>query len=174
MNLCYEARQILELAGYFIRPSISEEGFDFEDETLFGFVRIYPDPAQIPSDWEIQQDSFLSRNARPIRANTPKAWNAYSVFLSPGEVSADLRATLSQIEDDFRGTRKIVRSDLTTSEDLQTALYPLIGLVNKVKLTHTGVPNLTDRLTSLRPTEIDALINKGTRELIAAAQLDDP
>ncbi|MEY2536442.1 MAG: hypothetical protein QOG67_182 [Verrucomicrobiota bacterium] len=174
MNLCYDAQQILEQAGYYTRIAASEEGFDFEDETLFGFVKVYSSPDLMASDWEKQQDSFLNRNARRISANAPKAWNAYSVFLSSCDASPDLKAALSQIEDDFRGTRKIARSNLTTSEDLQKALYPLLGLVNRVKLTQTGGPNLHERLTSLRPKEVEALLNNDTRQVISVAQLDDP
>jgi hypothetical protein len=173
MNLCYETQQILELAGYFTRAKAAEDGFDFEDETLFGFVKVYSSPELIASDWEKQQDSFLSRNARRIRANAPKAWNAYSVFLTSSDASPELKATLCQVEDDFRGTRKIARSNLTTSEELQKTLYPLIGLVNRVQLAQTDGPNLEERLTSLRPMEVEALLNNDARQVIATAQLED-
>ena len=174
MNLFYETQQILEQAGYFTRVTTSDDGFDFEDETLFGFVKVYPSPDLIASDWEKQQDSFLSRNARRIRANAPKAWNAYSVFLTPCDASPELKATLYQIEDDFRGTRKIAGANLTTSEELQKTLYPLIGLVKRVQLTQTGGPNLEERLKSLRPMEVEALLNNDARQVITTAQLEDP
>lgn len=173
MNLCYEAEQILRHEGYYTRVTQPDEAFDFEDETLFGFVKIYSEAAVIPADWEKQQDSFLAKNARRIRANLPKSWNAYSVFLSPGTSSLEIRIALSQIEDDFRGTRKIARSTVTTSEDLQRALYPLISLVNRVKLARTGGPNVRERLTSLRPTEVDLLLQGKTRDVVIAAQLED-
>jgi hypothetical protein len=173
MNLFYEAEQILRREEYYTLVTTPDEAFDFEDETLFGFVKIYLDPGEIASDWEKQQDSFLTKNARRIRANLPKSWNAYSVFLSPGAPSPDVRIALSQIEDDFRGTRKIARSSLTTLEDLQRALYPLIGLVNRVKLERAGGSNLRERLTSLRPIEVELLLKGGAREVAAAAQLED-
>jgi hypothetical protein len=174
MNLCHEAQQILEQAGYYTRITIAEESFDFEDETLYGFVKIYPNAGLIAEDWEKQQDSFLSRNARSIRANASKAWNAYSVLLTSADASEDLKAKLCEIEDDFRGTRKIALSNLTTLEELQRTLYPLLGLVNRVHLTDVNGPNLEERLKSLRPIEVRALLEKDVRQVIATAQIEDP
>ncbi len=91
------------------------------------------------------------------------------MFLSPGTPSTDVRIALSQVEDDFRGTRKIARSTVTTSEDLQRALYPLISLVNRVKLERTGGPNLRERLTSLRPTEVELPRKGKARDVVACS-----
>src|ERR1051325_3174630 len=112
MNLVDEAQQILEQTGYYVRSSNLGESFDFEDETLYGFLKIYPSAEAIVEHWEKEQDEFLQRYARRIRANPPKAWNAYSVFLTATDAPGDVKTELRQIEDDFRGTRKIV-FDLT-------------------------------------------------------------
>jgi hypothetical protein len=174
MNLVYETQQILEHAGYSIRSTDSEETFDFEDETLYGFVKIYGSVEAIMATWEQQQDTFLKRHASNIRANPPKAWNAYSVFLTASDATSEARVSLCKIEDDFRGTRKIARSNLTTLDDVQQALYPLLPLANRVHLIEGVGPKLEERLRSLRPNEIKALLNSDIREIIAVAEVEDP
>ena len=172
MNIAYEAQQLLEQAGYYVRATNLDEGFDFEDETLYGFVKIYPSADAIVQNWEKDQDKFLVRYARRIRANPPKAWNAYSVFLTWSDAPSLVRATLCQIEEDFRGTRKIVKSNLTTSDEVNSALYPLLPLKNRVQLVQAVSPKLEERLTSLSANVIEALLKKDTGEIIAAAQME--
>jgi hypothetical protein len=172
MNLHYEVQEILGQAGYYIRVANPAEGFDFEDETLYGFVKICPSAEAIVENWQKEQDDFLARYARCIRANPPKAWNAYSVFLTAVDAPSDVKLRLCQIEEDFRGTRKIAKSNLTTVNELTEALYPLLPLANRVQLARTGSPKLKERLTSLSAIEIEALLKLDLREIITAAQLE--
>src|SRR5437868_3232879 len=82
MDLLYESHNILEQAGFHVQQSIVGEACDFEDQSLYGFVRVYASVEDLLANWEKHQDSFLEQHARLIRATPEKGWNAYAAFLT--------------------------------------------------------------------------------------------
>jgi hypothetical protein len=158
MDLRYEAQKILERADYHITRLADKEWLLFEDETLFGFIRIASTVEEIVGSWEVDQDSFLARNAIRLRSFPLKAWNAYSIFITDAECPPAFKTDLLKIEEDFRGTRKIVQTEIASFDDLYAALFPLLPIKNLVTLKSIdSLPRLESRLSFLKASELEAL-----------------
>jgi hypothetical protein len=131
MDIRQEIILLLQEAGYRIR-----ENFDgmsslyFEDSTIIGFASIEASYSDIVANWKGRQDEFLRSNAKRLRNAPLKAWNAYSIFLSPSLCSDEEQGNLYLIEEDFQGTRKIARGDILTRDDVERALYPILPVRN--------------------------------------------
>jgi hypothetical protein len=144
MNVFEEARSILEKEGYQTLPSSQDiNTFYFEDHVLLGFVSVHKNIETIIADWEKEQDFFLRTNASRLRPAVQKAWNAYSVFLTADKCLQEKRPALVRIEEDFRGSRKIARSDLTNPTEVARALLPLLRVQKRMTL---GTEDLRGRL----------------------------
>jgi hypothetical protein len=144
MPLFEEARTILEKEGYQTLPA--KEGtnvFYFEDDVLLGFVAVHRTGDSIVTNWQREQDAFLQSNAGRLRPAAQKAWNVYSVFLTPESCTSTIRAALIKIEEDFTSTRKIARSGLTNPTEITRALLPLLRIQ---KRPTPGLENLRTRL----------------------------
>jgi len=136
MNLSIEARNILEKHGY-LTFNFREEAtsFLFEDQSLLGIVCACENVCEILNRWKTVQDSFLFRSAAQLSGDPQKAWNAYSVFLTVEKARRDQQSDLIKIEEDLRGTRKIVGHGILTHADLENSLSPLLPIRQKVLLT---------------------------------------
>ena len=142
MNILFEVQIILEKAGYNIRQADkSEENILFEDDCLLGFVSIHNSLNDIITNWEEIQDHFLENNASKLRNEPYKAWNAYSVFLTQEKASPEIRKIIFDIEEDLRGTRKIIGDSINTGDELTRCLLPLLPVQKIVKLDFERSPN---------------------------------
>lgn len=135
MDVLVETKAVLVNAGYdcVITKENTEQVY-FEDECVLGFVNIFPKLSDIISNWEQVQDNFLKKAASQLKNEPQKAWNVYSVFLTSDEGKKDQIQYIHRIEEDFRGTRKIVGYNLQTREDLKRVLLPLLPIQNKIVL----------------------------------------
>jgi hypothetical protein len=135
MNILFEVQILLEKAGYNIRQADnSEEKILFEDDCLLGFVSMHNSLNDIITNWEEIQDNFLKNNASKLRNDLYKAWNAYSVFLTQERASPEIRKIIFDIEEDLRGTRKIIGDSINTGDELNRCLLPLLPVQKTVKL----------------------------------------
>ncbi len=159
-------KQVLERAGY----GISDRGgtqFYFEDDSLMGVVFVYQTVTELLEAWSNDQRDFLKNNATRLRDAPEKTWNLYCVFLTPSDAIESDEYSVSQIEEDFRATRKVAKTGVATAEDALVALLPLLPLQNEVSL---GVPDiqkeLKDRLELSAPAW-EALFNRRDAKLLA-------
>jgi hypothetical protein len=114
----------------------------FEDRSVFGMVIKYASVRDLIEEHEDRQDEFLQANENALRSasNQEKVWNAYTVHLSVGDFSendlerAQQENTIFRIEENFRGTRKIARANVTEGGDVVDALLPLLPIQRKPKL----------------------------------------
>lgn len=114
----------------------------FEDRSVFGMVTTYASVRHLIDEHQDRQDQFLQANENSLRSagNQEKVWNAYTVHLTVGDYSEDNRERAEQenklfrIEENFRGTRKIARANVTDDEDIVEALLPLLPIQRKPKL----------------------------------------
>lgn len=128
-NTTTDSRSILQAAGYrthFPRPDTPY--FYFEDESILGVLHVLSEVENVIDDWEHLQDTFLRTNATLLATSTFKAWNCYTVLLTPAQATKKQRTELFTIEENFRGTRKIARAGVVTRDDLEDALAPLLPL----------------------------------------------
>jgi len=174
MDINYEAQKILNEAGYYTSHFPEKDWILFEDEALFGFISIAVKAEDILEAWEQSQDFFLARNATRLRAAPAKAWNAYCAFITDAVCAPQLKSQLLKIEEDFRGTRKIVQTEITSTDELYAALFPLLPIKNLVTLTDfDSRPRLKSRLSFLRPNELQALLNGDVAPSIVDILLED-
>ena len=169
MNLLHKARAILEDAEYVtFSPGQTDDTFYFEDDCVLGFVRECENCVTIVNNWESIQDSFLKENSIRLRAEPNKAWNVYSVFLTNEDCPEDQKGILFGIEEDFRGTRKIIRTGIKSSSDLRDALVALLPIQNLMSLeTEAAEERLRQRLSPDGDSPLVELLGTKTAEEIA-------
>lgn len=114
----------------------------FESAALIGFVHIFETADTLMARWQGTQKATLARHAAMLRGAGAKAWNVYCIFLT-AERAPMLTRSIERIEEDFTLTRKIARAAVTTPEDVEKALLPLMGIRAQPVL---GVTNFEDRL----------------------------
>lgn len=132
----------------------------FEDRSVFGMVTTYDSVPHLLQNWETRQDQFLESNKKSLRSagNQEKVWNAYTVHLTVGDFADDERKKAEQenrlfhIEEDFRGTRKVARANITDDEDVAEALFPLLPIQ---KIPQLAAENYRQRLERELSKEFD-------------------
>jgi hypothetical protein len=135
MELLQECHSILADEDYATRFNTSRPNqLFFEDVSLLGFVLVYDKVDQLLAEWEGQQDRFLELNANRLRLSAEKSWNVYSVFITGDTPSQQQLSALAQVEENFRGTRKIARAAILTPSALKRVLLPLLSIQNLVRL----------------------------------------
>lgn len=144
MNLLFEAKTVLQAAGYRTEPlRPSDEKFYFEDESLLGFISVHSHIKSVFDNWENQQDNFLREYAPQLRIEPDKAWNIYSVYLTQDQCPDEMRHKIYDIEEDFRSTRKIIGFNIQSRPGLERALLPLLPIQNSIMLR---LEDITSRL----------------------------
>jgi hypothetical protein len=167
MSILLDARALLESFDY--RTSNlgnSAESCLFEDSSVMGCITEHPTVVDLLSNWQKVQNDFLTAHAGRLRMSTTKSWNVYSIHLTHEEASPDLRSKIFEIEEDFRGTRKIARTGVRTRDDIRRALLSLLPIQNHVILTRADArerlrgrflashPSLTHLMGDLSDTEV--------------------
>jgi hypothetical protein len=173
MNLLGEARTILGSAGYATMSGQADDIFSFEDSTLLGFVWVAPSVQALLEGWQKKQDDFLSARDRELRRAKEKSWNVYSVLLTEDEANEGQDADLMRVEEDFRGTRKIARSGLRATYQVNRAILPLLPIQNRLSLGDVDVlSRLRDRLTSINGRMAEILLQETSTESTVDLLLD--
>jgi len=148
MNIIDECRTALEAAGY--RTTLGDGSPStcfFEDESVLGAVFLHPTADALLERWEKHQDHFLGSHSGRLRTDPVKAWNIYTIHLTADMGIAANASRLFEIEQDFRGTRKIVRIGIVGRSDIKEALLPLLGLQHRLTLSRSNLlVRLRDRL----------------------------
>jgi hypothetical protein len=126
----------------------------FESAAIMGFVYVFESADTLMAGWQATQKTALARHAASLRGAGTKAWNVYSVFFT-AERATSLARAIERIEEDFTLTRKIARVAVTTAEDVEMALLPLVAIRSQPIL---GASNFEDRLrTRLKDIPADAV-----------------
>lgn len=137
------AKTKLAKVGYSAwQKSVETDRVYFEDRSVFGMVTTYPSVRDLIDTYEDRQDQFLRANESALRAasNQDKVWNAYTVHLTVGDFPrndkkrGEQENQIFRIEENFRGTRKIVRTNVATNQDVVDALLPLLPIQRKAML----------------------------------------
>jgi len=148
MNIIDECRTMLEAAGY--RTALDDAmpvTCHFEDESILGAVFAHPSVEALLQVWEKHQDRFLGSQSSRLRSDPVKAWNIYTIHLTADTGTTTNASRLFEIEQDFRGTRKIVRTGIVKRSDIKEALLPLVGLQHRLTLSRSNMlRRLHDRL----------------------------
>ncbi|MGE0014452.1 MAG: hypothetical protein AB7S62_19735 [Azoarcus sp.] len=126
----------------------------FESTAVMGFVHVFESAEALMGGWQASQKTALARHVVSLRGAGTKAWNVYSVFLTADRAPSLARA-IERIEEDFTLTRKIARTSITTAEDVERSLLPLMAIRSQPLL---GASNFEDRLRArLKDVPADAV-----------------
>tara|TARA_R110001583_G_scaffold71053_1_gene200685 strand:- start:7422 stop:7952 length:531 start_codon:yes stop_codon:yes gene_type:complete len=139
----------------------------FENVALMGFVHVFDTADALLGTWSANQQVALARHAASLRGAGAKAWNVYSVFLTPDK-DARRGREIERIEENFSLTRKIARASITTPDDVEKALLPLLSIRSKPLLGASNFETrLRTRLKDIPPDAVTAFLNETTPEEIA-------
>lgn len=145
-DILLDARTALESAGYrTLFPQPDAKFFYFEDANILGVVYSLESVELLLKEWEHLQDRFLRENGTRLSTDPVKAWNCYTVLLTSDKANNVEASRLFAIEEDFRGTRKIVGAGVTSKSDISQALAPLLPLRRVLSL---APEDIKDRLGS--------------------------
>lgn len=160
MNLTRTAAAILEAEGYSILwPEGTSTLFIFEDDTVVGFCKSYESVSNIIDNWEADQDSFIVSHSKLLRTAPQKAWNAYSVFVTEDESTSEHTERIANIEENFRASRKIVKTGIMSKDDLCLGLLSLLPIQNVVSLqTEDLMASARERLDFIDDNVQEALL----------------
>lgn len=164
------ARKVLRDAGYAVTSSgENERSLQFEDEGVLGSLHLFESVQDLLDSWEAEQDSFLRKSAKALRAEPAKAWNAYTVALCTQACPDELRRKLEAVEEDFRGTRKIAHANVQSVEDVERALLPLLPLQSVAILgIEDPIRRLRTRLQDSPSRVVEGLVGDTPPQTLAA------
>ncbi len=174
MNLFQESRSLLEKAGYrtLLEPNLPGVCY-FEDATVMGAVFVHDSVGALLETWELSQDRFLGQHSRSLRNDPVKVWNIYTLHLTAAVVTGPVSADPFDIEQDFRGTRKIVRTGVTSRSELRDALLPLLNLQHQVVMSPKQVTQrMSERLSRSSPV-LEQLLHDVNESQIANELLEE-
>ena len=142
-------------AGYSIGDLNELDGtvITFENDTVLGFVLLYPDAAKLIDSWKVDSAQVISKVKSALRQAGEKAWNAYLVLLADSDGDFGQNIALGNIEEDLVGTRKIARAGIEAPDELRNALMPLLSLQSAPRLGAVDMPNEIKLRTSALPPE---------------------
>lgn len=139
----------------------------FENAALMGFVHVFESADALLGTWKENKQVVLARHAASLRGAGAKAWNVYSVFLTPDQ-DARRGREIERIEEDFSLTRKIARASITTPDDAEKALLPLLSIHSKPLLGASNFETrLRTRLKDIPPDAVTAFLSETTPAEIA-------
>lgn len=142
MNIMATVAGILREAGYAqLLKERKRPTLYFEDENILGAAFEFDSPESLFREWQSEQDTFLNSNALALRRAGLKSWNVYCVFLcgTKGQQQDNIE---QEIEEDFRGARKITGLGLKTDSDVVRALLSLLPIQNDVRTRDDNIRQL--------------------------------
>lgn len=160
----------LTASGYAIATSTTE--LRFEDASVLGFIAEFETVAALLEGWQHAEGAFLRTHAAALRRDPRKAWNLYTVLLTPAPATAQQRAALFAIEENFRATRKLARAGIATERDVENALGALLPIRHRMDLKNEDVLELINgRLSALPSEAVRSLFDEATGDEFAEALL---
>jgi hypothetical protein len=153
---------VLEEAGYsvWLAPAEQLTAVCFEDEAVMGFVCVFAQPGDLLSRWRSIESVLLARHASRFRAAEEKAWNVYSIFLSPQQGTDEQTSEIRGIDENLERTRKIAARGLAGKADIVTALLPVLPIQYRPILEGEDLTGrLKKRITSIAPAAVDVALD---------------
>jgi hypothetical protein len=175
IDLLEESERLLRTAALSTHLIETSRGtaLAFEGTTILGFVMSYRDCAELIEQWGADASALVAENQLSLRRAQDKAWNTYIVLLAAAEAGYGQRVTLSAIEEDLTGTRKLARAGISDAERLRAALLPLLPIQNAPQLDAVDMPSeIRLRTTELPKRIVDAFLS-GAQEGSVAQILEE-
>ena len=139
----------------------------FENDTVLGFVLLYPDAAKLIENWKTDSARVLGKVQSALRQAGEKAWNAYLVLLADSGGNYGQNIALGNIEENLVGTRKIARAGIEAPDELRNALMPLLSLQNAPRLEAVDMPTeIKLRTSELPPKLVEGFLSSASDSVL--------
>jgi len=139
----------------------------FESASVMGFIHLFDSAEALLQGWKANQQLALARHSASLRGAGTKAWNVYSIFLT-GNRDPSRSREIERIEEDFSLTRKIARASISTPEDVENALLPLLSIRSKLLLSASDFETrLRSRLRDIPSDAVTAFLNDTPADEVA-------
>ena len=168
-DLITDSAEILVAAGYAVEriSTPKREALAFENSVCLGFVFAYNTTEQLLREWADDSTGVISRYGLSLRGAGEKAWNVYIVLISGGRKNETLQASLTELEEDLVGTRKIARDGISSTADLRSAFLALLPIQSAPKLEAVDMPfEIRMRSSDVDPKGIDAFLSTADESLV--------
>ncbi len=144
----------------------------FEGDTVLGFVLAFPDTSTLIENWRPQSQTVLMAAQFGLRRAEAKAWNAYLILLAAEPADYGASVTLSAIEEDLTGTRKIARAGIGDGDDARGALLPLLAIQNAPQLDAVDMAAEIRLRTTELPTDLVEAFVSGVADVALLQMLE--
>lgn len=154
--------QLLDQAGYSVTSmnNVTRDVLTFEGDTVLGFVLEFPDTRTLIEQWRNHSQQVLKESQFGLRRAEAKAWNAYLILTTTEPADYAAAITISAIEEDLTGTRKIARAGVVSEFDARGVLLPLLAIQHAPQLDAIDMSAEIRLRTSELPAELmDAFVN---------------
>lgn len=161
--------EILVAAGYAVdRISLAKRAaLAFENSVCLGFVLAYDTTDQLLRESANDSKMAIDRYGLSLRRAGEKAWNVYVVLISGGPKNEALQASLTELEEDLVGTRKIARDGISSTADLRSAFLPLLPIQSAPKLEAVDMRSeIRMRASDVNPKGIDAFLSTADESIV--------
>ena len=161
--------EILVAAGYAVEriSAPTREALAFESSVCLGFVLAYDTTDQLLREWADDSKLVIGRHELSLRRAGEKAWNVYVVLISGGPKNKALQASLTELEEDLVGTRKIARDGILSTADLRSAFLALLPILSAPKLEAVDMPSeIRMRASDVDPGGIDAFLSSADESVV--------
>lgn len=156
MSLLQTVSQQLSEANYSV-AALEEQSakyLAFEGDTVLGFVLAFADTHSLIENWRAHSQQILKAAQFGLRRAEAKSWNAYLILLTAEPANYGASVTLSAIEEDLTGTRKIARAGIANEDDARGALLPLLAIQNAPQLDAVDMASEIRLRTTELPTDL--------------------
>lgn len=170
MDVYKEAQLLLREARYKTTGNDAQMMISFEDSSLAGFIFVISDVKKLLSSWSTLEKDALKTFSEQIRNADEKAWNLYSIFLTPQSVSIDSSELhdIEMIDETFQYTRKIARAGIKSKDDLKMALLPLLPIRDQGVSTNDNFKSrVNSHLAEFPSTALEAFHGNASAEDVA-------
>ncbi len=144
----------------------------FEGDTVLGFVLAFPDARSLIENWRPHSQQVLKAAQFGLRRAEAKSWNAYLILLTAEPANYGASVTLSAIEEDLTGTRKIARAGIGNEDDARGALLPLLAIQNAPQLDAVDMASEIRLRTTELPTELVEAFVSGASDVAIVQMLE--
>lgn len=177
LNLLEECQRLLSEAG--IETSAVDMGpqrrLAFESTTVLGFAFAYENADQLLRSWQGDVNLAIESSQLALRRAAAKAWNTYVILLAEAVPNYVQAVSLSGIEEDLTGTRKIARAGIADISKLRAALLPLLPIQNAPRLEAADmVSEIRLRTTELPPRVVEAFLSAAPEAVAAQIFEESP
>lgn len=170
MDISTQVEVLLRDAGYETWTFSTDGGVVvcFENSSVVGFVHEFGTAEALLSGWQAVQQTSLARHAPLLRLAGDKAWNVYSIFLTPGPAVGIEVRNVERIDENFELTRKIARVDVRTPKDVEQALLPLLSVRSSVDIGESAYhERLQTKMSELPQSVVSAFLGNASPSEVA-------